>query len=101
MKNPGLLLMRDSSGSKVIGDPWVTTTNGCGDIGNVPRLKEHTGRTRTMITIRKAGNGTKDTGIAKTTTMTIGGTMIGGGGIATTMTRGTSTDCQHHRNGTS
>ena len=74
--------------------------NGCGDIGNVRHLKEHTGRIRTMTTIGKAGNGTKDTGIARTTTMTIGGTMIEGGGITPTMTRGMSTKRQHQRNGT-
>jgi hypothetical protein len=52
-----------------------------------------------MITIGKAGNGTKDTGIARTTTMTIGGTMIVGGGINTTMTRGMSTNFNATRTG--
>jgi len=95
MKRPDLLPTRDSFGSKDIGDRWVTITSGCGDIGSALRLKERIGRILTMTTIGKVGNGTKDTGIARTTTMTIGGTMIVGGGIATTMTRGMNSNRNH------
>jgi len=91
MKSLGLHPNRNSFGSKDIGDPLVTTTGGCGDIGSVLRLKELTGRIRTTTTTGKVGNGTKDTGTVRTTTMTIGGTMIVGGGIAMTI-RGMSTN---------
>ena len=87
MKNLGFLPTRDSFGSKDIGDQWATITSGCGDIGSVLRLQGHTGRIRITTTIRKAGNGTKDTGTTRTTTMTIGETMIVGGGIAMTTIR--------------
>ena len=92
MKSPDLLLSRDSSGSKDIGDRWVTITSGCGDIGSILRLKGPTGRIRTTTITGKAGNGTKDTGTTKITTMTIGGTMIVDGGIAIMTTRGMSTN---------
>ena len=91
MKSPGLLPTRDSFGSKDIGDRWVTITSGCGDIGSVLRLKGRIGRIRTTTTIGKAGNGTKDTGTVRTTTMTIGGAMIRDGRIVMTTTRGMST----------
>ena len=87
MKNLGFLPTRDSFGSKDIGDRQVTITSGSRDIGSVLLLKGHTGRIRITTTIRKAGNGTKDTGTTRITTMTIGETMIVGGGIAMTTIR--------------
>jgi hypothetical protein len=92
MKSPDLLSTRNLFGSKDIGDRWVTTTSGCEDIGSVLRLKGPAGRIRTTTTIGKAGNGTKDTGTKRTTTMTIGGTMIVDGGIAIMTTRRMSTN---------
>ena len=92
MKSPDLLPTRDSFGWKDIGDRWVTITSGCGDIGNVLRLKEPTGRIPITTTIGKAGNGTKDTGTMRTTTITIGGTTIVDGGIAIMTTREMSTN---------
>ena len=91
MKSPHLLPTRDSFGSKDIGDRSVTITGGCGDIGSVLRLKEPAGRIRTTTTIGKAGNGTKDTGTTRTTSMTMGGTVIVDGGIAIMTTRGMNT----------
>lgn len=92
MKSPHLRPTRDSFGSKDIGDRCVTITSGCGDIGSALHLREPTGRIRTTTTIGKAGNGTKDTGTATTTTMTIGETMIVDGGIAIMTIKGMSTD---------
>jgi hypothetical protein len=92
MNRPGLLRRWASFGSKDIGDQWVTITSGCGDIGSVLRLKEHTGHIPTTTIIRKVGNGTKDTGTERTTTMTIGGTTIVGGGITITTTKGMRTN---------
>ena len=91
MRSPRPLPMRDSFGSKDIGDRQVTITSGSRDIGSVLLLKGHTGRIRTTTTIRKAGNGTKDTGTTRTTTTTIGATTIASGGIAMTTTKGMST----------
>lgn len=56
----GRLPVRDSFGSKDIGDRCVTITNGCADIGSVLPSKVRTGRIRTTTTIGKAGSGTKD-----------------------------------------
>ena len=81
MKSPGLLQRRNSFGSRGIGDQWVTTTSGCGDIGSVRRLKGRAGRIRITTTTAKAGNGTKDIGAVKTTTPAIGGNMTIGGHI--------------------
>ena len=92
MKSRDLLPTQNSYGSRAIGDRWVTITSGCADIGSVLRMKGLTGRIRITTTIGKAGSGTKDTGTTKTTIMTIGGTMIVGGGIAIMTTRAMSTN---------
>ena len=89
MRSPDRLPAQASLGLMAIGHRRVTITSGFGDIGSDPRLKVHTGRIRTTITIAKAGSGTKDIGTARTTTTAIGATMVMGGAIAitTTMTR--------------
>jgi len=91
MKSRDLLPTQNSYGSKDIGDRSVIITNGCEDIGSVLRMKGPTGHIRTTTTIGEAGNGTQDTGTTRTTTMTIGVTMIVDADIAITTTRGMST----------
>ena len=91
MRRLGRLLAPASFGSKDIGHRLATVTSGCGDIGSVLRLKGHTGRIRTTTTIAKAGNGTKDIGIARTTTTAIGATTIMGGAMVITTTVSMST----------
>lgn len=87
MKSPGLLLTRDSFGSKDTGDRWVTITSGRGDIGSIPRLKGPTGHIRITTTIAKAGNGTKDAGTTRITTTAIGAIMIVHGSMVITTTK--------------
>ena len=87
MKSPDLLLTRDSFGSKDIGDRWVTTTSGCGDIGSILRLKGPAGRIRITTTIAKAGNGTKGIGTTRITTTAIGAIMIVDGSMVITTTK--------------
>ena len=86
MRSPGHLLARASFGSKGIGYRQLIVTSGSGDIGSVLRLKEHTGRIRTMTTIAKAGNITKDIGTARTMTTAIGASMAMVGAMVSTTT---------------
>ena len=97
MKNLGFLPTRDSFGSKDIGDQWATITSGCGDIGSVLRLQGHTGRIRITTTIRKAGNGTKDTGTTKIMTTAIGAPTIMGVAIVITTTTTMETATNRHQ----
>jgi len=93
MRSLGHHPLRASFGSKGIGLRRVTTTSGFGDIGNVLRLKGHAGRIRTTTTTTKAGNGTKDIGAVRTTTMAAGANMITSGatGITTDVRMRTAT----------
>ena len=59
-----------------IGNRLVTITGGSGDAGTVLHMKGHTGAIRTMTTIAKAGECTRDIGTVRTTTMAAGETMI-------------------------
>ena len=84
MRSLDLLPMRVSSGSKDIGHRRVIITSGSEDIGNILRLKGHTGCIRITTTIVKAGNATKGIGTTRITTTVIGASMIMGGIITIT-----------------
>jgi hypothetical protein len=59
-----------------IGNPLVTITGGSRDAGSGLPMQEPTGAIRTMTTIAKAGECTKDIGTMRTTTTATVETMI-------------------------
>jgi hypothetical protein len=91
MKSLGRLPAPASFGWRDIGCQLVAITSGSAVTGTVLRLKEHTGPIRITITIAKAGNCTKDIGTTRTTTATIGATMIMGMVIMATTGMSTTT----------
>ena len=90
MKSLGLLPARALFGSRDIGNPWVTVTDGYGDAGIVLHMLARIGRIRITTIIAKAGSCTKDIGTAKTTTTTTGRTIIASEGMGTMMIMGMS-----------
>jgi len=68
--------VQTSSGWMDIGNPLVTITGGSRDAGNVLPMKGPTGAIRTMTTIAKAGECTRDIGTMRTTTTATGESMI-------------------------
>ena len=76
MRSMDRLQVQTSSGWMDIGNQLVTITGGSGDAGTVLHMKGHTGAIRTMTTIAKAGECTRDIGAMRTTTTATGETTI-------------------------
>src|ERR1700693_3541998 len=76
MKSMDRVQVQISSGWMDIGNALVTITGGSGDAGSGLPMREPTGAIRTMTTIAKAGECTKDIGTMRTTTTATVETMI-------------------------
>ena len=76
MRSMDQLQVQTSSGWMDIGNQLVTITGGSGDAGTVLHMKGHTGAIRIMTTTEEAGNGMRDIGTTRITTMAIGATMV-------------------------
>ena len=76
MRSMDRLQVQTSSGWTDIGNQLVIITGGSGGAGTVLHMKAHTGAIRIMTTTEEAGNGMRDIGTTKITTMAIGATMV-------------------------